>query len=304
MKIKLFTNLIKGLVIIGCFSFVYYNLDLNLVTNILSKINFDYILPTILAFSAYLFIYALFIFKIYNYLFPLKLNFQSWGKIFVNGNFFNSIPFLGFLYKGYRLNFYKISVKDYLFASVFISWLAITIFFLIFAVEIFFLVSPKISIFNIPVFLILIILSMLTYISPRVGIFSLSRLKIDINILSSLFSFLQKNISKKIIKHYLSYGLLLHFFIFLIYFFIVNLLNIPIGLKTIIVIFLINEVIDSIPIPNNNFLLTEIIGGFTATFVGVAFTEFVLIKFLFRLINLVIIIPIFLIINILFKSEI
>jgi hypothetical protein len=35
----------------------------------------------------------------------------------------------------------------------------------------------------------------------------------------------------------------------------------------------------------------------------VAFTEFVLIKFVFRIINLIIIIPIFIIINTLLKSE-
>ena len=55
--------------------------------------------------------------------------------------------------------------------------------------------------------------------------------------------------------------------------------------------------------PNNNLLVTEILGGITATFVGVAFTEFVLIKFVFRIINLIIIIPVFIIVNILFKSE-
>jgi len=303
MTIKLLINLIKILVIVSCFSFVYYNLDTKLAISILSKINLDYLFPSIISFSVYLFIYGVFIFKIYNYLFPLKLNLSSWGKIFINGNFFNSIPFLGFVYKGYRLNIYKISIKNYLFANVFISWLAITIFFLIFSLEIVFFVTPKISIFNIPVYLILLVLSMLAFISPKIGSFFLSKFKIDDNIVSSLFSFLQKKVSKEIVKHYLSYGLLLHLLIFLNYFFIIKLLNIPIGLKIIIVIFLINEVIDSIPIPNNNFLLTEIIGGFTATFVGVAFTEFVLIKFLFRLINLIIIIPVFLIINILFKSE-
>ena len=194
-------------------------------------------------------------------------------------------------------------MKDYLFANVFISWLAITIFFIIFSLEIIFLVTPKISIFNIPVFLILLILSMLAFISPRIGEFFFIKLNIKIDIIKSLFVFLRKNFSKKIIKYYLSYGLLLHVFIFFTYFFIIKLLNIPIGLKIIIVIFLINEVIDSIPLPNNNFLLTEILGGITASFVGVGFTEFVLIKFTFRIINLIMIIPIFLLVNILFKSE-
>ena len=74
-------------------------------------------------------------------------------------------------------------------------------------------------------------------------------------------------------------------------------------MKIIIVIFLINEVVDAIPFPNNNLLITEILGGITATFVGIAFTEFVLIKFTFRIINIMMIVPIFLFINTIFKSE-
>ena len=303
MSKKFFLNFIKIFTVFSCFGFVYFNLDKSLVLEIFKKINLDFIYPSMIFFLVYLICYALFIFKIYDYLFPSKIKLNIWYKIFINGNFLNSIPFLGFLYKGYRLNNYKISVKDYLFANVFISWLAITIFFIIFSLEIIFLVTPKISIFNIPVFLILLILSMLAFISPRIGEFFFIKLNIKIDIIKSLFVFLRKNFSKKIIKYYLSYGLLLHVFIFFTYFFIIKLLNIPIGLKIIIVIFLINEVIDSIPLPNNNFLLTEILGGITASFVGVGFTEFVLIKFTFRIINLIMIIPIFLLVNILFKSE-
>ena len=135
-------------------------------------------------------------------------------------------------------------------------------------------------------------------------IFFLKKLNINIKILNSLLLFLE-DIRKKgtMTKHYLSYGLLLHVLVFTTYFFVIKLLNIPVGFKIIIIIFLISEIIDSLPIPNNNFLLTELIGGFTATFVGVVFTEFVLIKLVFRITNLIVIIPIFLLINILFKSE-
>ena len=177
-------------------------------------------------------------------------------------------------------------------------------FFLIYSLEIIFLVNPVISIFNIPVYLFLLSISILTFFGPKIGNFFLQKLNINIQIIKSLFVFLEKNrLSKKMVKHYLTYGLLLHALIFCTYFFVIKLLNIPISFKIIIVIFLINEIVDAIPIPNNNFFLTELIGGFTATFVGVAFTEFVLIKFVFRIINLIIIIPIFIIINTLLKSE-
>ena len=252
----------------------------------------------------YLIAYSIFIFKIYDHLFKSNLLLISWMKIFINGNFLNSIPLFGFIYKGYKLNKYGISIKEYFFANVFISWFAISIFFLIYSLEIIFLVNPEISIFNIPVYLLLLLISFLVFFGPKIGNYLLQKLNINIQIIKSLFVFLEKNrLSKKMVKHYLTYGLLLHGLIFCTYFLVVKLLNIPISFKIIIVIFLINEIIDAIPIPNNNFLLTELIGGFTATFVGVAFTEFVLIKFVFRIINLIIIIPIFIIINILFKSE-
>ncbi len=303
MKNKFIINFLKLLVIVACFSFLYLNIDKDLALKVLLEINSDYILPSILFFLIYMMVYTIFIFKIYDYLYPSKLNLSSWIKIFINGNFLNSIPLLGFVYKGYRLINYKISIKDYLFANVFISWLAIAIFFLVFSLEIIFLVTPKISIFDIPIFLILLFISLLAFTSPKIASFILSKLKIKIDIINSLFLFLQKRFSKKIITHYLSYGLILHSCIFLTYFFIIKLLNIPIGLKIIIVIFLINEIIDSIPMPNNNLFITEILGGITATFVGVSFTEFVLIKFTFRIIHLIIIIPVFIIVNIAFKSE-
>ncbi len=303
MKKNYFINFIKLIIILICFGFIFINLDQSLIVKTAERLNFHFISHAIIFFLMYLFCYALFIFKIYDYLFPYKLKLSSWFKIFINGNFFNSIPMLGFVYKGYRLNNYKISVKDYLFANIFISWLAITIFFVIFSLEIIFFVTPKISLFNIPVFLLLLFVSISAFFSPKIGSYAFSKLKLKINFVDSLFSFLQKNFGKKIVKYYLSYGLLLHIFVFLTYFFIIKLLNLPISLKIIIVIFLINEVVDSIPLPNNNLLITEILGGITATFVGVAFTEFVLIKFTFRIINLFMIMPIFLFVNIVFKSE-
>lgn len=303
MKKNFLINIVKLLIIVFCFSFIFINLDQNFILKTFKRINFDFIFPSILFVLIYFFCYGLFIFKIYDYLFPSKLRLSTWLKIFINGSFLNSIPLLGFAYKGYRLNNYKISVKDYLFANIFITWLAISVLFIFFSLEIIFFVTPKISIFNIPVFLIFLFISISAFVSPKVCSYLLTKISFKIEILNSLFSFLQKNLSIKILRYYFSYGLLLHIFVFFIYFFIVKLLNIPISLKIIIVIFLINEVIDSIPFPNNNFLVTEILGGITATFIGVAFTEFVLIKFTFRIINLFMIIPVFLIVNILYKSE-
>ena len=304
MKKNFFYNLIKIITVSICFSFLYYNLDISLIKKTLNNLNYDFVIPLISVFMLYLIAYSIFIFKIYDHLFKSNLLLISWMKIFINGNFLNSIPLFGFIYKGYKLNKYGISIKEYFFANVFISWFAISIFFLIYSLEIIFLVNPEISIFNIPVYLLLLLISFLVFFGPKIGNYLLQKLNINIQIIKSLFVFLEKNrLSKKMVKHYLTYGLLLHGLIFCTYFLVVKLLNIPISFKIIIVIFLINEIIDAIPIPNNNFLLTELIGGFTATFVGVAFTEFVLIKFVFRIINLIIIIPIFIIINILFKSE-
>ena len=304
MKNKYFNYAFKIIITCGCFGFLYLNLDFEMIKRIISDLEFNNILPLIITFFLYLLLYAFFIFKIYDHLFQSKLTLNTWLKIFVNGNFLNSIPFLGFIYKGYKLKDYGISVKKYLFANIFISWFAITIFFFIYSIEIAFLVNTEISLFNIPIYLILILISILGFFGPRIAKFVLENLNINIEILNSLLLFLEKTRKQgTMTKHFLSLGFLLHIFVFSTYFFIIKFLSIPIGFKIIVILFLINEIIDSIPIPNNNFLLTEIIGGFTATFVGVAFTEFVLIKFAFRIINLIIIIPIFLFINILFKSE-
>ena len=53
------------------FWIVYFNLDKSLVLEIFKKINLDFIYPSMI-FLVYLICYALFIFKIYDYLFPSK----------------------------------------------------------------------------------------------------------------------------------------------------------------------------------------------------------------------------------------
>ena len=133
MKNKYFIKFIKLFLVILCFGFLYNNIDTDLASEIIKDINFNYLFPVMIIFLLYLITYSIFIFKIYDNLFVSKLKLNTWIKIFINGNFLNSIPFFGFLYKGYRLNNYEISVKNYLFANVFISWLAISIFFLFYS---------------------------------------------------------------------------------------------------------------------------------------------------------------------------
>ena len=174
---NLFINIAKIVTILICFGFLYYNLDFILINKILLNIRFDNLLPLIISFILYLFFYSLFVFKIYDYLFKSKLTFKSWLKIFINGNFLNSIPFFGFIYKGYRLKNYNISVKNYLFANIFISWFAIAIFFFIYSMEIAFLVNTKISIFDIPVYIILLSLSILAFFGPFIGNFFFKKIK-------------------------------------------------------------------------------------------------------------------------------
>ena len=304
MKKKQTLNFVKLIIVFLCFIFLYYNIDVELIKKVLNNLKYNFFAPMILFILFHLITYSIFVFKIYKYFYKTKLTLGNWMKIFINGNFLNTIPLLGFAYKGYKLNNYGISIKKYLFANVFISWFSIVVFFLIYAFEIILFVNVEINIFDIPIYLFLLSISILVFFGPKIGNFILLKLNININIIKSLFSFLIKSsFSKKMIIHYLTYGLLLHVLVFFSYFFIIKLLNIPISFTIVIVIFLINEIIDSIPIPNNNFLLTEIVGGITATFVGVAFTEFFIIKFVFRIMYMIIVTPIFILINILFKSE-
>ena len=112
MKKNFHINIVKLLIIVFCFGFIFINLDQNFILKTFKRINFDFIFPSILFVLIYFFCYGIFVFKIYDYLFPSKLKLSTWLKIFINGSFLNSIPLLGFAYKGYRLNNYKISVKD------------------------------------------------------------------------------------------------------------------------------------------------------------------------------------------------
>ena len=70
MKKNYLKNLIKIIIILVCFVFVFVNLDKDLVLKTLKSVNFNFILPSLIFFLVYLFFYGLFIFKIFNYLFP------------------------------------------------------------------------------------------------------------------------------------------------------------------------------------------------------------------------------------------
>jgi len=141
--------------------------------------------------------------------------------------------------------------------------------------------------------------------APQILFFFSKKLNLQYNKINSLLLFLINNSKKKnIFKMYLTYGFLLHILEFLIYFLAIKLLGIPIGLKFIFVIFIINMILDSNPIVRNNLAVTELLGGVILTLVGGSFSEFVIIKVVVRIVNLSIIIPLFLLLNLFFKSEI
>lgn len=287
-KILYYSSYIKFFVIVICVSIVYWNVkNEDIISETLQKIELkNFIFPLILGIV----IMTLWSNLIYNTLkgtLNLNIKFQTWAKIFFNSQFYNFIPFAGFFYKGIQLNRYNISYKNYLFNYLFIIWSFSIFAFLIYAIEIAIFVDYKLNFFFVPIVLLFPFLSLSIFLLPKISELILNKIKTN-NRIKSFFEdlsiFLNRNIKKKKIRNKFFFNVLtIHLFDFLLYVSVVEFLDIPISIKTIFLIWLINTIIDLFPITPQNIAVSELLAAFTGTLLGINFTSGILVRIFVRL---------------------
>ncbi len=286
-KIIKYSSYIKFFVVIICVSIIYWNIkNENVISETLSKIEYkNFLIPLVLAVII-MTLWSNLIFNTLKGTVNLKINFQTWVKIFFNSQFYNFIPFAGFFYKGIQLKRYAIPYKEYLFNYLFIIWCFSIIAFLIYSLEIAIFVDYKLNFFFIPIVILFPLISLTIFFAPKISNLILNKIRTKNKIFTFFYDlglFLIKNIKKKKVRNtfFLNF-ITIHIFDFLLYFSVVKFLNIPISLKTIFLIWLINTIIDLFPVTPQNIAVSELLSAFTGTLLGINFTSGMLVRIFVR----------------------
>ena len=284
-----YKSIVKALVIITCSAIIYLNIkNENLISEKLVDLEYQ---SFILCFIIGLIIMTLWSILIFNTLkgtVDLKIKYKTWAKIFFNSQFYNLIPFGGFFYKGVQLKKYEISYKNYLFNYFFIIWSFAIFAFLIYALEVAFFLDYNLEFFIIPIVILFPALAIIFYSGPFIAIYLIKKLNIKTQVFNFIFdlsNFLTSNFKKKKVRSNFFLNLfVIHIFDFILYYSVVHFLDIPISIKTIFLIWLINTIIDIFPITPQNIAVSELLAAFTGTFIGITFTAGILVRAVVRIV--------------------
>jgi N-acetyl sugar amidotransferase len=286
-KIKEYQIYFKFLIIAVCTFIIYLNIrSENIIRSTLDTIHFiDFTIPFFLGLIIMI-LWSILVFNTLKGTVDLKIKYKTWAKIFFNSQFYNFIPFGGFIYKGVQLQRYNISYRNFLFNYLFIIWIFAIFSFLIFSLELAIFIDFSLSFFIFPVILIFPVFAISIFFGP----FFLMRVSKKFN-LSDRFSnffydlstFLIKSIKKNNVKKKLFYNFfIIHIFDFFLYLSVINFLDLPISVKTVFLIWLINTIIDLFPITPQNIAVSELLAAFSGTFLGINFTSGMLVRIFVR----------------------
>ena len=217
-----------------------------------------------------------------------KLKLLSFSKLFFNAQLLNIlIPYSGNFYKAYFLKKLNLEYKDFLSIHFYFFLFGVFYFFLLYSLEIFFfgeiLGNKKIFI---SIFLVLISFSALfvLYFHKKIEViinfFKLNILNLFIEL---IFLFLKKNNLKKTSVIMIKYNSILHALNFLIIFLIIkNISQDMISFNAIVVFFVINSILDQLPITPRNIGVSEVVFGLSANSLGMSFEFGLAIKLILR----------------------
>jgi hypothetical protein len=236
---------------------------------------------------------------IYNKFLKKKLNNNFFFYTFIKSQILSYVfSLIGIFYRYYIFK-KKIYLLDFIHINFFIIWFFLFFYLILYSFELLIFGSLFFP-FNFYIFFIIILTSTFIFILPK--ILKVIEKKFLIKLLNNLKFIINKKINFHSYYSYLSIkifflGLFSHFFSFLQIFFIVKMLNIPIIFNNLIIFFVINCLLDQLPITPKNIGISEIIFGHLAVLIGLTFDYGVLFKFFLRFFNLSILLILFSIIK-------
>ena len=103
-KILKYSSYIKFLTIIICISVIYFNIkNENIILDTIQNLKVEYIFIPLVLGIVLMILWSNLVYRTLVGSVNLKIKYKTWAKIFFNSQFYNLIPFAGFVYKGIQL---------------------------------------------------------------------------------------------------------------------------------------------------------------------------------------------------------
>jgi hypothetical protein len=285
-KIKLFFFLsLLGFLIL----FFLIQKDFFLIKKIIKQENIKFIIYLFISFIILSNIQCVRFFFNIRYLSKCNIKFINWGKVYFYSCILNfGIPFLGHIYRSNYLKKLGFGYKNYISLNYFIGILVVIINLILIFSEVLFLKFDSFIFFLIPVIIFYLFIFSPFFLST-VGEFlkkfyflSYKFVVVAVDILSVIIIYI-KNINN--ITLFIIFTILIHFFELLAFGITSYLIIDDINLIKIIYLFFISFLFTRIQLFSNIFGLNEILTGQAAVFLGLYFTEGLLVQLLLRISN-------------------
>ena len=304
---KNYYKLFQYLFIIICFLLITKTiLEEKEIHNIMFNVDVYKFFPAVIISVFLILVYSQMIFRISKQTTSLDISKKKWIYIFLNSQFFDTVPFAGFIYKAVNLKKYKLEYKYFLFiyAFIFYSWIILYLFLFFIDATIISIYFGMIKYFYISI--IFLITSLIFFFSIKVIHYFSNKLSSNFIVLlkiKELVLFTNKNLIKKNILVFIKSGTLIHILEFILYYSVINFLQLDLSFKVIFTIFFVNSFVDFFPITPKNIGISELISGTLMSLIGFNFTTGVLIRIFIRLSSIFATIFLFLINNMFFLNN-
>tara|TARA_Y100000591_G_C21848224_1_gene709977 strand:- start:2326 stop:3294 length:969 start_codon:yes stop_codon:yes gene_type:complete len=300
IKNKIF-NIVKNLVILFCILYliheVYKNFDYIESKFNNNKLTFLFI---ILIGVIHLNVLSLRNYQIYKICAKYAGKFYDWSQIYYESLILNIlVSHTGSVYRAVETKKRGLEYKKYagIFYMLFCSYILINVFLVM--IELIFIPEASFQ-FKLNLLLIFLLLSLFIFFSPKIGktliefnfikkiIYKNKICKKIVEAYELIYLFMKtQTFLKKTIYYLLGYGILIHIIEILIFYMSSLIIQPDITLKTLLILFGVNFILDRIPLISNVPGINEILFAGVGIAVGLFFYEALILKIILR-VNLVI----------------
>ena len=260
----------------------------NEYNKILLSSDFFSFIPAVIISVTLIFLYCFFIRGIIISTTPLQINKFRWAQIFLNSQFFNTIPYIGFFYRGLKLKKYDLDIGNYIYSYLFILWIWSIVILAFFSLEFtgFYFIFLNINFLKTSIFLLILLVIIFSTIKMLHVVLRNFHFKFLVMV-NKIFLFCNKFFTKKNLLHVIKFAIPVHIFEFCLFYFVIKFLGLKVDLIEIFVIFAINNIIDLFPITPQNLGFSELMGALILNFFGFSLSTGILVKLFVRLSNII-----------------
>ena len=293
---KLFVGLLKLSIFIVCVIIIIKNiLNENQALETLFNIDIRYIFFIFIFSFLIIYLQTRCIYNVIINTTEINLKFHDWNKIFFNSQIFNMLlTSSGFFYRAIKLKSFSLSFHSFISINYFLAWFYLFFFLLFYTSEIL-IFARNFYIYSYSPIPFLIVLNLIVFFSPFIILYFFPKnLKFAGSVVEwvydksfSILSFSKKNLfNKKLFFILIKFGILSHLTQFCTMYLLIQSLNLNIDFQFIIIFFVINSLLDQIPITPKNIGISELAMAFVGMQGGLIFSQGLMIKLVLRIISI------------------